>query len=52
MIVDRCFQNSNEIEVGNRFHFIAERNINEKKSHMDLSFLVLDILLSTEKYRL
>lgn len=52
MIGDRRFKNSNEIEVGNRFLFITERNINEKESHMDLSFLVLGILLSTRKDRL
>lgn len=49
MIGDRCFKNSNEIDVGNRFYFVTERNINEKECHMELSFLVLGIMLSSTK---
>lgn len=49
MIGDRCFRNSNEIDVRNRFYVITERNINEKECHMELSFLVLGIMLSTRK---
>lgn len=48
-IGDRCLKNSNEIHVGNRFYFITKRNINEKECHMELSYLVLDIMLSTRK---
>lgn len=49
MIGDRCFKISDEIDVGNRSYFIIERHINEKKCHMELSFLVLGIMLSTRK---
>lgn len=49
MIGDRCFKNSDEIDVGNRFYFITERNINEKECHMECSFLVAGIMLSTRK---
>lgn len=52
MIGDRCFKNSNEIDAGNRFYFVTERNINEKECHMELSFLVLGIMLSSTKFLL
>lgn len=46
-IADRCFNNSNERDVGTRFYVITERNINEKECHMELSCLILSIILST-----
>lgn len=38
MIGDRCFKNSNEIDVRNRFYFTTGGNINEKNATWSTHF--------------